>query len=69
MAKAVWGFVALFIGADSIPSSVNQYYNWINSFLPQGKVFHVLGFAVVCWVIWKARNKACFEKKDHSGSY
>jgi hypothetical protein len=24
---------------------------------------HTFGLAAVCWAIWKARNRACFEKK------
>lgn len=27
------------------------------------EVPHVGGVAAICWAIWKARNKACFEKK------
>jgi hypothetical protein len=23
----------------------------------------MLGVAAICWAIWKARNKTCFEKK------
>ena len=26
-------------------------------------MFHVVGLAAICWAIWKARNKTCFEKK------
>ena len=24
---------------------------------------HTLGFAEICWAIWKSRNKTCFDKK------
>ena len=26
-------------------------------------MFYTFGLAAICWAIWKARNKACFEKK------
>jgi hypothetical protein len=29
----------------------------------KGKKFHVMGTSAICWVIWKARNKARFDKK------
>jgi hypothetical protein len=29
----------------------------------RGDRVHMLGFAAVCWAIWKARNAACFDKK------
>jgi hypothetical protein len=29
----------------------------------RGEKFHTLGIAAICWSIWKARNKLCFEGK------
>uniref|UniRef100_A0A0A8ZTL9 Uncharacterized protein n=1 Tax=Arundo donax TaxID=35708 RepID=A0A0A8ZTL9_ARUDO len=34
IAKAVWSFVALWLGTDCIPNSLNQFYMWIARFLP-----------------------------------
>jgi hypothetical protein len=42
---------------------VPQYRTWIQNVLPGGKAVHHFGFSVVCWAIWKARNKAIFDKK------
>jgi hypothetical protein len=33
IAKEVWGFIAIHIGADCIPSSALQYYEWVDKFL------------------------------------
>jgi hypothetical protein len=35
-----------------------------NSFgVPASRNTQIFGLAAICWVIWKLRNKACFEKK------
>jgi hypothetical protein len=31
--------------------------------LPGGNKMYMLGLAAVCWAIWKARNRTCFDKK------
>jgi hypothetical protein len=32
--------------------------------LPLGKISFFWGIAAICWVIWKSRNKVCFENKQ-----
>jgi hypothetical protein len=34
---------------------------WLNRNLFDGKEIGIVGAAAICWVLWKARNKACFE--------
>jgi hypothetical protein len=41
----------------------DQYWVWIKSALPGDEQVYMLGVAAICWAIWKARNKTCFEKK------
>jgi hypothetical protein len=45
------------------PLSYDQFWVWVTSALPGGEGFHMLGLAAISWAIWKARNRACFEKK------
>jgi hypothetical protein len=62
-AKAVWAIVAKCIGAQNVPRSFDQCWNGCDKWLPAGKQFHSVGIAAICWAIWKARNKVCFEGK------
>jgi len=61
--KAVWAIMAKCFGATNVPRSFDQCWNWCDKWLPAGKQFHTVGIAAVCWAIWKARNKVCFEGK------
>jgi hypothetical protein len=63
-AKAVWAVVAHAIGAKNIPKSLNQCWNWCKLWLPADRLFHTLGIAAICWVIWKMRNSIYFEGKS-----
>lgn len=62
-AKVVWGIVAQLIGANNIPVNIGQFWRWIELCLPNCKYMHTFGLAAICWAIWKAWNKACFDKK------
>ena len=62
-AKAVWAVVAKSIDAVNVPRSFEQCWRWCETWRPFGKKYHPWGVAVVCWAIWKCRNKACFEGK------
>ena len=62
-AKEVWGIIGTCLGADNTPRDMNQYKNWLNFWLPNGASVHMLGFAAICWAIWKSRNRACFDNK------
>lgn len=63
VAKTIWAVVAKCFGANTIPRNLNQCWQWCNKWLPFDKKYHVWGVAAVCWAIWKAHNKACFDKK------
>jgi hypothetical protein len=63
VAKVVWATIATCFGASNIPSSFQQSWNWCEKWIPNGKQFHAVGIAAVCWAIWKMRNKICFEGK------
>jgi hypothetical protein len=63
VAKVIWGIVAICFGQQDRPSSYEQYWMWIKKALPGGEQVFMLGLAAICWAIWKARNKTCFEKK------
>lgn len=63
VAKVEWACIARCLGAVDIPGSLDQYWQWLNKWLPQGKKYHVLGVSAICWALWKARNKTCFDKK------
>jgi hypothetical protein len=45
------------------PEHYEQFWPSVAVALPGGEKFHMLGLAAICWAIWKARNRACFEKK------
>jgi hypothetical protein len=64
LARYVWSLVALVIGADCRPSTLDQFWEWCDRFLPRNKNIHMVGLAVVCWTIWQTRNLVCFEKKQ-----
>lgn len=63
VAKVIWAVVAICIGADNIPVSLNQCWAWCGRWLPHGKKFLLWGVSAICWAIWKARNRACFDGK------
>jgi hypothetical protein len=67
IAKIVWATIATCLGATDIPTSFNQSWKWCETWIPNGKQFHVVGIAAICWSVWKMRNKICFEgKKLHN---
>ena len=63
VAKVVWGVIARVIGANNIPTSISQWWEWCELQFPGGKKFHLWGISAICWAIWKAHNKACFDGK------
>jgi hypothetical protein len=63
IARVVRGCVARCFGANDIPDSISHCWLWFDKWLPKGKKFHVYGTSAICWAIWKARHKACFENK------
>lgn len=63
MAKIVWACLAKCLGATDILGNLVQCWSWLEKWLPQGKKFHVWGITAICWAIWKARNRVCFDNK------
>jgi len=68
VAKVIWGIIAMSLGANNIPTDIDQYKRCVNRWLLNGTFFHTLGLAAFCWAIWKRRNKACFDKKNANQS-
>jgi hypothetical protein len=62
-AKFVWSTVAMSIGASDRPGSFTQFFWWFPRLIPASRNVQIAGLAVKCWVIWKLRNRACFEHK------
>ena len=61
--KYIWNLLAYSLGADCRPSNMEQYWVWVNKFLPQSPQMHAVGLAAVYWAIWRSRNSVCFEDK------
>jgi hypothetical protein len=62
VAKVVWGFLAICFGQKVKPSSYEEFWPWIQKALAGGEKMYMLGLSAICWAIWTARNKTCFEK-------
>ena len=63
VAKVVWGVIARIIGATNIPTSISQCWEWCEFWIPESSKFHMWGISAICWAIWKARNRVCFDRK------
>ena len=59
----VWSIVACCISANDLPNSMDQYRSWFQKWIPRNIQMHSFVLVGICWAIWKARNKACFENK------
>lgn len=64
MAKYVWSLIGLVIGADCRPENMEQYFVWVQHFLPTGGACYMAGLAAVIWAIWTMRNRVVFDKKQ-----
>jgi hypothetical protein len=64
LAKVVWRVIAICFLKNTRPCSYAQHWPWIVDALPGESKIYMLGLAAVCWAIWKAHNKTCFEKKN-----
>jgi len=58
----IWGIVGHCFGTNNIPQNIQQYKRWIKK-LPRGDPLYNLGFAAICWALWKCGNRACFDRK------
>lgn len=63
VARIIWSVVATAIGSTDIPKNLKQCWVWFEKWLPGAKKFYALGISAICWAIWKARNRSCFEGK------
>ena len=63
LAKYARSIVALVVGVNCKPCSVDQFWVFAQRFMGQGGKYHMVGLAAVCWALWRARNNVCFEKK------
>jgi hypothetical protein len=54
--------VALCLNTNHIPSNCNSYWEWAKIHSWGGTLEHAFSMAAICWAIWKARNKTCFEQ-------
>jgi hypothetical protein len=61
--KVVWGVVTLCFKQKDRPNCLEQFNNWIRKALLGGEAVYMFSLDAICWTIWKARNRACFEKK------
>jgi hypothetical protein len=61
--KYVWSCVAKAIGASTRPGNFSQIFWWFPRHGHASRNVQILGVAAICWVIWKLRNRACFEGK------
>jgi hypothetical protein len=62
--KSCLGIVAICFPEKDRPRNYVQFWDWIKKALPGGEEVVMLGLATICWSLWKARNKACFTKKQ-----
>jgi hypothetical protein len=44
------------------PNNLWQAMVWFYSFMPGYEDLYMVGIAVICWAIWKTRNKVTFDK-------
>jgi hypothetical protein len=65
IARVVWGLLAICFAQPSRLSSYEEFWSWIHKALPRGLKYICWG--CLCWALWMAQNKTCFEKKHISG--
>lgn len=63
VAKLIWQVVACAFALPRIPSNLADLMGpWIKSFPTDLRRMVLCGSVTICWTIWKARNRACFDK-------
>jgi hypothetical protein len=53
LAKYTWSLMAVVIGTACRPTSFDQFWEWVNKFMPIEKKIHMVGLAAVCWALRK----------------
>lgn len=61
IARVIWGTVAKCLDTHHIPNNVESCYRWLRKHLNCDNAVHVILISAICWAIWKARNKMCFD--------
>ena len=61
VARLLWGILQCASNSPQQPTSMEELGVWINSFQGFEKVAMKVFLAAMFWVLWKTRNKACFE--------
>lgn len=65
VAKLVWQVVTCAMGIANIPRKLSDLVGpWLRSFPAEQRKMILGGEVTICWTIWKARNRACFDKKN-----
>jgi hypothetical protein len=64
IAKVVWGLIAICFNQNTRNGSYEVFWLCVLKALHRGDKVYMLGLVAVCWVIWLARNKICFENKS-----
>jgi hypothetical protein len=59
IAKVIWGVTTICFQQNTRPSSYDQFWISITKALPGGDKVYMLGFAAICWAIWRTRNEIC----------
>jgi hypothetical protein len=49
LARYVWSLVAMVVGADCRPSSLDQFWRWCGRYMPKNGNLHMVGLAAICW--------------------
>jgi hypothetical protein len=65
----IWGDVANCSNTCIVPDNITQCCNWLDNDATDLKNIHIINVAAICydvaaicWAVWKARNKMCFER-------
>lgn len=60
-AKYVWSMVAVVLGARRRPGSMEQFWVWVKTYIPQQGKIYMPGLAAICWSLWTARNRCALK--------
>lgn len=65
LAKYIWQVVVCVFDLTRPPKGIsNMMGDWIRSFPRKNRRLVMIGGAIICWTVWKTRNRACFDKKN-----
>jgi hypothetical protein len=62
--RYVWVVIKEVLGWDKCPTLLEDFVcNWLDGALSNNNRTILFGLGVVCWALWKVRNKMTIEKK------